>query len=699
MLQKGNLNVERCQSVVESPIFQWSLALILIVDGLVLLLQMWRQELVIYPQVADVLLVLIVLLMTIENGVRFRAVFPHWQQYFTNIWHLFDIAMLLVLVLFPTQRYVIFLRLPRALRVVLAPARLSFFKGWTLFKTLRRFWRSQVTLRAHQTLLKVLFDRIPLILIVFEPKGKIQLANAMVQQLNEAQELPQYTHELWRQYYPDTQQNQHFQDWLETSQGRWQDFSTQVCANETREIAWACLPLWQRTYLAIGQDVTERKQMAAQLQWQATHDPLTRLLNRQAFESNLQDVITAARSRDVSAIFCYLDLDRFKLINDSCGHLAGDEALRQVAALIQENLPSETLIGRLGGDEFGFLLHNCNPEQGQEIAETLRAAVADYRFRWQEQNFAIGMSLGLVSLDETLPRLKDILAIADAACYVAKHQGRNCVYTYRPDDEQLAEQQCDRHWIQRIQTALAEDRFCLYAQEIVPLSPRHQRRFYEIFIRFVDERGQHIGAQDFLPAAERCDLMPSLDRWVITHFLTVCAPFLSRQAQDFDIHYAINLSGASINNEVFCNFLFQTLQNHADFAPRLCFEITETVAIANLTRAKIFMDRVKALGCTFALDDFGSGMSSLTYLQQLPVDYLKIDGLFVRDIVENPVSQAMVEGCHRIAHVMGLKTMAEHVKDEAIVRILQEIGIDYAQGYSLGYPNELLPADPPFMQN
>ncbi|NEO86163.1 MAG: EAL domain-containing protein [Spirulina sp. SIO3F2] len=555
---------------------------------------------------------------------------------------------------------------------------------------MRQSWRSKAALNKHRKLLQIIFDRIPVMLIIWEPDGNFQLVNNAAQNLLGWSPEQLSTSELWPALYPEPAQYRRLQTSIQTANGQWQDFTTQRLDAQIREMSWAYLPLWDNLHLAIGQDITAQKQLETQLRWQATHDVLTQLLNRQAFETELNRAIARQRRHPQTDTLCYLDLDRFKIINDTCGHVAGDEALRQVATLLQDQLEPSHTLARLGGDEFGLLLKNQTLSQGQAIAQKLLNGIKDYRFVWQGQRFTLGVSIGLVELSPTGQWHKDALVLADAACYVAKYNGRNCIHVYYPDDEKLAQQQGDRRWSHRIQTALESDRFYLYAQEIMPLSAHQEHRFYEILLRLVDEEGQHIGAQGFLPAAERCDLMPDLDRWVIKHFLTVCLPLLAQTNPDTAINYTINLSGASINSESFCGFLYDILQAHPDFVSLICFEVTETVAIANLTQATQFMHRIKTLGCTFALDDFGSGMSSLHYLQSLPVDYLKIDGLFIKDIVNNPVHQVMVEGCHQIAHIMGLETIAEHVENEATITHLRQIGIDYVQGYAIARPDKLM---------
>ncbi|MGB0563171.1 MAG: EAL domain-containing protein [Spirulinaceae cyanobacterium] len=683
----------KLRQAVHSQGFEYALFGILVLESGVLAIQIILGDTEIHRVVSQVLVGLIIALLTLENGLGMVETWPRPWRYFYHGDHWLSFGLLLLLIQFPEHSYFALLRIPRALRLAKVTHRLNLFKGLVALKLMHQTWRSKATIHRHRQLLQVIFDRIPIILIIWEPGGTFQLANQAAQRILGWSPAQFLASELWPALYPEQSQYTRLQTWLQTANGQWREFRTHCLDTQIRDISWACLPLWDSLYLAIGQDITPQKQLEAQLRWQATHDALTQLLNRRAFEAELNRMSAKSDPETSSHILCYLDLDRFKIINDTCGHGAGDEALRQIATLLDHQLESPYTLARLGGDEFGLLLQDKTLAQAQRIAQTLLDAVKDYRFIWQGQSFTLGVSIGVVELRSTLPWRKDALVLADAACYGAKYHGRNCIHVYRPDDEELARQRGDRRWSHCLQTALERDRFYLYAQEIMPLSANPGRHFYEILLRLGNEEGQHLGAQGFLPAAERCDLMPDIDRWVIRHFLTVCLPMLREIHRNIQVNYTINLSGASLNSELFREFLYDLLQAHRDCTSLICFEITETVAIANLTYATAFMNRIKTLGCSFALDDFGSGMSSLHYLQSLPVDYLKIDGLFIKDIVHNPVHQVMVEGCHQIAHIMGLETMAEHVEDEATITHLRQIGIDYAQGYAIAQPNQLIPLE------
>lgn len=459
-------------------------------------------------------------------------------------------------------------------------------------------------------------------------------------------------------------------------------------------------PIRDRNGLIIGavmvfRDVTESRQMARRLSWQATHDPLTNLFNRSELERQLIQVLDQVHQKDRLATLCYIDLDRFKVVNDTCGHKAGDELLRQVTLAIQQKILAEDIFARVGGDEFSLLLLDRPPAETEAIAEAICQTVQQFRFVWQNQTFKIGASIGLVHLDGSHRDTTDVINSADAACYCAKDQGRNQVQVYRGDSQVFTQRRDDTQWISRLNFAIEEARFCLYGQAImslpqgkgsegekVALASSHQ----EILIRMIGEGGEIIPPMSFIPVAERYDLMPEIDLWVVKTFLR----YYSQKCQQADPgRYTINLSGASINKPQFVDALEALLKQSSVPKEAVCFEITETAAIANLTSAAKSVRQLKKLGCRFALDDFGSGMSSLAYLKHLPVDYLKIDGSFVRNIHKDPVDRAMVEGFNRIAHAMNLKTIAEYVETPEILDVLRQLGVDYAQGDAVGTPHLL----------
>ncbi|MBE9114500.1 EAL domain-containing protein [Lusitaniella coriacea LEGE 07157] len=480
----------------------------------------------------------------------------------------------------------------------------------------------------------------------------------------------------------------------------------------------SAVPIRDRAGQIVGavlvfRDVTASRQLARQLSWQATHDALTGLFNRREFERQLAETIEAAKQNRQCHALCYLDLDQFKIVNDTCGHQAGDELLRQISQLLQQRVRATDTLARLGGDEFGVLLGQCSLAQAEQVANTLRTLLQNFRFTSQNKTFSIGVSIGLVLINETSQDLTSVLSAADAACFAAKERGRNCVHVYRTNDRELVRQRGERQWIARIHQALEEDRFCLYVQRIIPVTPHSIKRkissetspagvapiaphlgkkeHYEILLRLVDEEGKLVPPMAFIPAAERYDLMPTLDRWVIRKFFSSYEQYCHNQSSCLsdDAVYTINLSGASANNDLFFGFLREQFAQHQISPKNICFEITETTAIANLSQAAQFIQELKQLGCSFALDDFGSGMSSLAYLKHLPVDYLKIDGSFVRNIVNAPIDCAMVECFNRIGHVMGMQTIAEFVEDDETLVKLQSLGVDYAQGYGIAKPRPL----------
>ncbi len=447
--------------------------------------------------------------------------------------------------------------------------------------------------------------------------------------------------------------------------------------------------------IMVFRDVTESRQMARRLSWQATHDPLTNLYNRSEFERQLLLVVERVRLQEQQAALCYMDLDRFKIVNDTCGHEAGDELLRQVTLTVQQRISSQDIFARVGGDEFALILLNRSPEEAEALAEKICRVVQEFRFAWQAHTFKIGASIGLVHLDEDYRDTSEILSSADAACYFSKEQGRNQVQVYRGDDQAIAQRRDESQWINRLNLALEEARFCLYGQAIIPLRSDSNEQtdaqlraasHHEVLLRMIDEDGEIVPPMSFIPVAERYDLMPEIDFWVVENFLRY---FAQNRRQNSPGRYTINLSGASINKPKFVDGLETLLSRSSVPSEVICFEITETAAIANLTSAAKSIRQLKQLGCQFALDDFGSGMSSLAYLKHLPVDYLKIDGSFVRNIDHDPVNRAMVESCNHIAHVMGLKTIAEYAESPQILQVLQEIGVDYAQGNAVAEPHLL----------
>lgn len=430
-----------------------------------------------------------------------------------------------------------------------------------------------------------------------------------------------------------------------------------------------------------------RKYAEDKINYQAAHDSLTGLISRREFESRLQHVLDSSDSNSEHAL-CYLDLDQFKVINDDCGHLAGDEFLHQLANILQSKVRKGDTLARLGGDEFGLLMEHCPVGEAVRVAESLRKSVEEFRFAWEKKNFSVGVSIGLVPIISGKSNVKDVLGAADAACYAAKDAGRNRIHIYNPQDVELAKRRGEMKWVTKIKDAIDENRLRLYVQPIVALfGEKKDKKHYECLVRMIDEDGKIILPGAFLPAAERYDLSTRIDWWV---FESAYAWLEKRPGKSKGLtSCSINLSGHSLGNEEFLQFVVKKIGDGNVLPSSICFEITETVAISRLSKAINFMEVLKDKGCFFALDDFGSGVSSFGYLRNLPVDFLKIDGMFVRDMVDDPIDLEMVRSINEIGHVMGKKTIAEFVENKEILACLKKLGVDYAQGYHLGRPRPI----------
>jgi diguanylate cyclase (GGDEF)-like protein/PAS domain S-box-containing protein len=472
---------------------------------------------------------------------------------------------------------------------------------------------------------------------------------------------------------------------------------TQVHKEEFRQIGAEGDIVWLRvtaksvehdqqknSLLLVCEDVTEARDLGERIAYQASHDTLTGLANRSEFDRYISQAIKLVYSDNSEHVLCYLDLDQFKIINDTCGHLAGDELLRQLGDLLKNCIRPQDFIARLGGDEFGVLIYDCSLTEAFLLCENLRDVIKEFRFYWEGQSFSIGVSIGLTAINKTSGSAVNLFKEADSACYAAKDKGRNRIHIYSLDDEEFASRQGEMQWVEKIQQGIENNRFCLYGQPIVLLSKKDEGLHFETLIRYRDETGHIIPPNAFLPAAERYGLAPEIDRWVIGsmfEFIATTPHFL----QNLSL-CSINLSGLSMGDEEMLAFIFEQFAKWQIPTYKICFEITETAAIANLSSAIKFINSLRAKGCLFSLDDFGSGLSSFAYLKNLPVDYLKIDGLFVKDILEDKVDLAMVKAINEVGHVMNKKTIAEFVENEAIFNLLNELGVDYAQGYGIGKP-------------
>jgi diguanylate cyclase (GGDEF)-like protein/PAS domain S-box-containing protein len=461
--------------------------------------------------------------------------------------------------------------------------------------------------------------------------------------------------------------------------------------NDGRSISiqYSISPLLSRDGEALGvvlvlHDVTENRSMARQLSYQASHDALTGLINRREFEARLQSALDSARSGNGHHILCYCDMDQFKIVNDTCSHSAGDKLLKDVAAILQDRLRETDVLARVGGDEFGILLKNCMLEDAMAITENMLTLIRTINNDSWGLTFEVSASIGIAVLDHGTESITAVMRHADLACFAAKDHGRNRIHIYQDGDQELARRHSEMKWVSRLTEAIKEERLVLYCQDIVPVRPNSgKHNHFEVLVRMMDEAGELVMPDRFLPAAERYNLVMALDRWVIARSLAWYA------ASGENRIMSINLSGSSLTDDAFLDFVKDGLARYAVPPASVCFEITETAAIANLDDAIRFITELKQLGCLFALDDFGSGLSSFTYLRNLPVDYLKIDGSFVRGLDTDPVNAAMVNAIFQLGKVMGIETIAEFVENDATLHVLAEIGVDYAQGYGIARPRPL----------
>jgi diguanylate cyclase (GGDEF)-like protein/PAS domain S-box-containing protein len=440
--------------------------------------------------------------------------------------------------------------------------------------------------------------------------------------------------------------------------------------------------------LGVDVDLTAARQHSARGAHQESHDALTGLANRQEFERRLQELLDQRGQQRAEHTLCHVDLDRFQVINETCGPAAGDELLCEFAGLLKNRLRHRDTLARIGGDEFGILMQDCSVVHAEHVARALLETIEELRFNWRGESYSIGASIGLVAVSDEHETIAEILGAVDAACHAAKERGGHRIQVFSADDSRLARRQSHMQWVSRVSRALDDDRFCLSFQPIAPISPQDGNGLhYELLLRLREEDGTLVSPAAFLPAAELYSLSTKLDRWVVGWALE----WLNRNPRHVDDLElcTINLSGHSLGDDEFLSFVVNRFANSRVPTEKICFEITETAAIENLEHASRFMNTLRDLGARFALDDFGSGLSSFAYLRTLPVEFLKIDGLFVKNIVTDPIHLAMVRSINEVGHVMGMKTVAEFVENSQILELLRDVGVDYAQGYAICAPRPL----------
>src|ERR1700719_233437 len=435
-------------------------------------------------------------------------------------------------------------------------------------------------------------------------------------------------------------------------------------------------------------DVSESRELNRRLSYHASHDVLTGLVNRREFESRLERALKSAKAREASYALCYLDIDQFKIVNDTCGHSAGDALFGQVGALLKSKVRWRDTLSRLGGDEFGILLESCSLDEAMRTAETLREGVRNFRFTWEDRVFRLGASIGVVPITADNEDVASILSAADSACQAAKESGRTRVHSFAENDIELMRRRREMQWAARINAALEEGRFELYRMAIQPLQRVEVGAHYELLLRLKDEGGRIVAPNDFIAAAERYGITPAIDRWVIENAFRWLVSDSDERENLFQC--SINLSGQSLGDDKFLPFVIDQFHKSGLDGSKICFEITETAAVASFSQANRFIQALKELGCKFALDDFGTGLSSFGYLKHFPVDYLKIDGSFVKEILHDPIDREMVRSINEIGHLTGKQTIAEFAENAEIIQMLTSLGVDYAQGYGVAQPQRVL---------
>lgn len=471
---------------------------------------------------------------------------------------------------------------------------------------------------------------------------------------------------------------------------RWE--TTLCCKNGSYIFVWETAQMVKdalgNLFISIScQEITEMQTVIDEKMSALTHDKLTGLVNRQAFEQQINSLIKTNQREYCEHALCHIDLDQFKVINDTCGHIAGDKLLFQIAKVLRNCVREYDTVARLGGDEFAILIINCALDEAKRISKKILLTISTHNFIWDEQCLRLGASIGLVQIYTQSKSATQILSAAESACNIAKEQGRDRIHIFRENDPELAKRYQEMQWVAHINQALDENRFRLFYQVIAPIKAKNKGSYFELLLRMVDNNGSIVSPSSFMPAAERYGLTTKIDRWVIRHAIE----WLSSDPQRVEhLHRAsINLSGCSIEDSDFIEFLIQEIYDSAIPASKICLEITETVAISNVSNAAKSIQRLKNLGCIIAIDDFGTGFSSFAYLKYLPIDVLKIDGMFIKDILENPTNLALVKSINEISHVIGKQTVAEFVETPEILEKLKQIGVDYAQGYAIGLPTPI----------
>ncbi len=461
-----------------------------------------------------------------------------------------------------------------------------------------------------------------------------------------------------------------------------------VRLRSNKDVAYSMATIKDDQHRSIGsvvvmRDATRILALTRKLAYYASHDALTDTLNRREFERCLDLALKSAVQHKLTHVVLYIDLDQFKIVNDTCGHRAGDHLLQLISDLLAQNIRSGDVIARLGGDEFAILLHRCSLDQAKVIAEKLRRATHNARLAWESHVFDIGISVGAVGIDKDSESVSAVMSAADMACYTAKDLGKDRVHVYEKSDAEMNSRRREMHWVNHLHQALKQNRLTLFQQEIMSVSnDSDDMRRAEILLRLFDEDGQLVPASMFLPALERYGLGNTIDRWVVRECFSIIA---SGEASNNTI-YSINISGPSLSQTDFLNYIESQFEAYSVKGSQICFEITETAAVSHFRNAREFISELKALGCSFALDDFGSGLSSFAYLKDLAVDYLKIDGAFIQNIVKDNVDRALVNAIKDVGHVMLIDTVAEHVENQEIMDIVAAVGIDYAQGSFIGIP-------------